>query len=58
MNRIDVKKVMSDFTSLSNRLSQAAYDDYMDVLRKTLNYIDSTELIRGFVVECGGVKEG
>ena len=58
MNRIDVKKVMSDFTSLSNRLYQAAFDDYLDVLRKTLNYIDSTELIKGFIDECGGFKEG
>lgn len=45
---------MSDFTSLSNRLYQADYYDYLDVLKKMLNFIDSTQLIKGFIDECGG----
>lgn len=56
MNRTDVKNVMSDFTSLSNRLFQAVYDDYIDVLRKMLYFIDSTELISSFIEECGGFQ--
>lgn len=45
---------MSDFTSLSNRLYQADYYDYLDVLNKMLNFIESTELIKGYIDECGG----
>ncbi len=54
MNRKDIKMVMSDFNSISNRLMQADYYDYLDVLKKMLNFIESTELIKGFVDECGG----
>lgn len=54
MNRIEVKKVMSDFNSISSRLFQADYDDYLDVLKKMLNFIETTELIKGFIDECGG----
>ena len=54
MNRIEVKKVMSDFNSISSRLFQADYYDYLDVLKKMLNFIESTELIKGFIDECGG----
>lgn len=45
---------MSDFNSISSRLFQANYDDYLDVLKKMLNFIESTELIKGFIDECGG----
>lgn len=54
MNRIEVKKVMSDFNSISCRLRQADYYDYLDVLKKMLNFIESTELIKGFIDDCGG----
>lgn len=54
MNRIEVKKVVSDFNSISSRLFQADYYDYLDVLKKMLNFIESTEIIKGFVDECGG----
>ncbi len=45
---------MSDFNSISSRLFQADYYDYLDVLKKMLNFIESTELIKGFIDECGG----
>ena len=45
---------MSDFNSIASRLFQADYYDYLDVLKKMLNFIESTELIKGFIDDCGG----
>lgn len=45
---------MSGFNSVSNRLLQATYDDYLDVLKKFLNFIESTEIIKNFIDDCGG----
>lgn len=37
----------------SNRLLQADYDDYADVLRKFVNYIDNIPIISDYIHDCG-----
>lgn len=54
MNRDDLKKILYDFNSISSRLQQADYNDYMDVLKRFLNFIESTEFIYNYIQECGG----
>lgn len=57
MNRTELKKVMSEFNIISNRLLQADYYDYIIVLRKFFNFIENTELIKNFIENCGGFDE-
>lgn len=56
MNRIELKKVMSDFSSISHRLSQAGFYDYLNVLRRLLNFVETTDIIKWFINECGGYQ--
>lgn len=53
LNRKELRKIQYDFNSYSNRLLQADYDDYDDVLRKFVNYIDSTPIISDYIHDCG-----
>lgn len=53
LNRIELKKILYDFNSISNRLLQAPFEEYNSILAKFLNYIKSTELIYDYVVDCG-----
>ena len=43
LNRNDLRKIQYDFNSFSNRLLQADFKDYTDVLRKFLKYIDNAK---------------
>lgn len=54
MNRKELKIIMNDFNSISSRLLQADYYDYMDVLKRFFNFIESTELIKNYIHDCGG----
>ena len=49
ITRTEVKVIMNDFVSISNRLMHAAYYDYMDVLRRFISFIENNELILGFI---------
>lgn len=53
LNKKELRKILYDFNSYSNRLMQANFHDYTDVLGKFLNYIDSVPLIKDYIVECG-----
>lgn len=53
MNRTEFKKISYGFNSISNRLLQAEYNDYQGILKKFLNYIDTTELIKSYIDSCG-----
>ena len=48
-----MRKIQYDFNSISNRLLQADYNDYTDVLGKFLTYIDSTPIIYDYIKGCG-----
>ena len=56
LNRKELRKIQYDFNSYSNRLLQANYKDYADVLRKFVNYIDSTLIISDYIHDCGNCE--
>ncbi len=49
-----LKTIMSKFNSVSNRLLQSSYDNYLDDLRRLCNYLDANELIMEYINSCGG----
>jgi hypothetical protein len=53
LNRNELRKILYDFNSFSNRLLQADYNDYAGVLGKFLNYIDGTPIIIDYIKDCG-----
>ena len=53
LNVTELKKIMYEFNSLSNRLMQADFNDYNDVLKKYIRFLANTELINDFIVSCG-----
>lgn len=48
-----MKKIQYDFNSYSNRLLQADFHDYTDVLGKFLGFINSTPIIFDYISDCG-----
>ena len=57
MNRTELKVIIKDYKTLSNRLLRSDYDDYVNVLKKYIRFLDSTELIREFIDRCGGYND-
>lgn len=53
LNRNELRKIQYDFNSFSNRLLQADFRDYTDVLRKFLSFINSTPIIFDYISDCG-----
>lgn len=53
LNRNDLRKIQYDFNSFSNRLLQADFEDYTDVLRKYLKYINDTPIILDYIMDFG-----
>ena len=53
LNRKELRKIQYDFNSYSNRLLQANYEDYADVLGKFVKYIDSIPIISDYIHDCG-----
>ena len=53
LNRNELKKIQYDFNSFSNRLLQADFQDYTDVLGKFLNFINSNPIILDYISDCG-----
>lgn len=53
LNRKELQKIQYDFNSFSNRLLQADFGDYTDVLGKFLKFIDDTEIISDYIADCG-----
>ena len=52
LNRRDLRKIQYDFNSFSNRLLQADFQDYTDVLGKFLDFINSTPIISDYIADC------
>jgi len=53
LNRNELRKILYDFNSFSNRLLQADFQDYTDVLKKFLNFINNTPIILDYILDCG-----
>jgi hypothetical protein len=53
LNRIELKKIIYDFNSISNRFMRVDWREYSSLLSKFLAYIDSVEVISDFIKDCG-----
>jgi len=53
LNRNELKKILYDFNSISNRLVRANVDDYVGILRKFIANIDSCPVILDYIEQCG-----
>ena len=53
LNRAELKKIIYEFNSLSNRLLQADFNDYNNVLSKYVSFITKTEIIFDYILDCG-----
>ncbi len=53
LNRAELRKILYDFNSISNRLLQTDFQDYNGVLPKFLNFIKSNDIIYDYIQNCG-----
>lgn len=53
LNKKELKKLQYDFNSICNRLLQADYQDYSEVLGKFLKLINNTPIIIDYIKDCG-----
>ena len=53
LNRTELKKILYEFNALSNRLLQAAFQDYEGVLSKFIRFLSDTEILSKYIVSCG-----
>lgn len=53
MNRAELKKIIYDFNSISNRLLQVAFEDYNIVLLKFVDFLNNNEIIYEYINDCG-----
>lgn len=54
INKTTLKTIMSKFNSVSSRLLQSSYDNYLNDLKRFCNYIEDNELIMEYIDSCGG----
>lgn len=57
LNRAELKKIMYDFNSITNRLLQADFQDYIEVLTKFITFIRNNELIYDYILDCGECEQ-
>jgi len=48
---------MYDFNSISNRLMQADYNDYTNVVSKFVSFIKNTPIIYDYIIDCGACEQ-
>ncbi len=53
LNKKELKKLQYDFNSICNRLLQADYQDYSEVLGKFLKFLNSAPIILDYIKDCG-----
>jgi len=53
LNRAELRKIMYDFNSISNRLLQADFNDYTNVVSKFVTFIKNTPVIFDYITDCG-----
>lgn len=53
LNKKELKKLQYDFNSICNRLLQADYQDYLEVLGKFLRFINNVPIIIDYIKDCG-----
>lgn len=53
LSRNDLRKIIYDFNSLSNRLLQADFADYNGVLERFVKFLSETDIIHDYILDCG-----
>lgn len=53
LSRKDLRIILYNFNSLSNRLLQADFHDYNSVLAKFIRFLTDSEIIQDYIVDCG-----
>ncbi len=53
LSRNDLRKIIYDFNSLSNRLLQADFADYNGVLERFVKFLSETDIIQDYILDCG-----
>lgn len=53
LNRAELRKTLYDFNSISNRLMQANFQDYTDIVKKYVAYLKKTPIIYEYICDCG-----
>lgn len=48
---------MSDYEAWSNRLLQTDYNEYISTLKKYINFLESTDIIKEYIDNCGGYND-
>lgn len=57
LNRAELRKIIYDFNSISNRLLQSNFQDYNAVLLKFIDFIKNSELIYEYIKGCGECEQ-
>lgn len=57
LNRAELRKILYDFNSISNRLLQSDYQDYTGVIGKFIAFIKATPIIYDYVLDCGSFDD-
>lgn len=52
-----MKKIIYDFNSISNRLINADFNDYLGIMRKYVAFVKTTPIIYDYVVDCGPCEQ-
>lgn len=53
LNRAELRKIIYDFNSISNRLMQVYFEDYNAVLSRFIEFIYNNEVIYAYIKGCG-----
>ena len=57
LTRIELKKIIYEFNSKSNRLMQVNYEDFLSVLARFINFIENTEIIYTYIKSYEGTQD-
>jgi hypothetical protein len=57
LNRAELRKIIYDFNSISNRLLQADFNDYSNVVSKFVFFIKNTPIIFDYITDCGPCEQ-
>lgn len=57
LNRKELRKIIYDFNSISNRLLQANFEDYNGVLAKFIGFLKTSPIIYEYIVDCGTCEQ-
>ena len=57
LNRADLRKILYDFNSISNRLLQADHHDHTKVVGRFVAFVKATPIIYDYILDCGNCDQ-